>query len=76
MRPHKMTYKPVTNGVSHQPQMNDSLDVNTLHPEEFILNWDFYAHSLSLIEPVLYAQHRYQQGKEDLACILYTMFGR
>lgn len=38
MRPHKMTYKPVTNGVSHQPQMNDSLDVNTLHPEEFILN--------------------------------------
>lgn len=43
MRLSKETQRLVTNDVSHQPQMNNSLDVNTFHPEEIILNWDFYA---------------------------------
>lgn len=38
MRLSKVTYRLVTNGVSHQPQMNNSLDVNTFHSEEIILN--------------------------------------
>lgn len=59
MRLSKMTYRLVTNGVSLQPQMNSSLDVNTFHPEKFILSWDFYAHILWLIEFLLYAQHGY-----------------
>lgn len=36
----------VTNGVSRQPQMSNSSEVNAFHPEEFIMNWDFYAHTL------------------------------
>lgn len=38
MRLSKMTYRLIKNGVSHQPQMNNSLDVNTFHSEEIILN--------------------------------------
>lgn len=41
MRPRKMTYRLVTHGVSRQPRMNNSWDVNTLHPEKFILNSGF-----------------------------------
>lgn len=41
MRPHKMTYRLATHGVSRQPWMNNSWDVNTLHPEKFILNSGF-----------------------------------
>lgn len=41
MRPRKMTYRLVTHGVSRQPRMNNSWDVNTLHPEKFILNLGF-----------------------------------
>lgn len=79
MRFSKVTYRLVTNGVSHQAQMNNSLDVNPYHPEEIILNCDFYAHILSLIELLLYAYHGYLGGKEqimDLVCILYALFGR
>lgn len=36
-----MTYRLVTHGVSRQPRMNNSWDVNTLHPEKFILNSGF-----------------------------------
>lgn len=36
-----MTYRLVTHGVSRQPRMNNSWDVNTLHPEKFILNLGF-----------------------------------
>ena len=67
MRLSKTTYRLVTNGVFHQPQMNNPLGVNTFHPEEIILNWDFYAHSPSLTELLGYAYHGYPGwGKNEL----------